>query len=50
MSKELLLQTLSKEKEYYENPGGYLDDEYYIRCQTKAEVYGEVIELVKTLL
>ena len=42
-----ILNDLEYEKNNYEEPSSYMEDEYYIRCKAKAEAFEEAINIVK---
>ena len=47
---ERLLKYLVERKENYDKPMTYQDDDYYIRCDAKADMLEEVIDEVKSLM
>lgn len=42
-----ILNDLEYEKNNYEEPSSYMEDEYYVRCKAKAEAFEEAISIVK---
>lgn len=42
-----ILNDLEYEKKNYEEPSSYMEDEYYVRCEAKAEAFEEAISIVK---
>ena len=42
-----ILNDLEYEKNNYEEPSSYMEDEYYVRCKAKAEAFEEAINIVK---
>ena len=45
-----LLEYCEYQKKYYDNPGQYEDDEYYIKCQAKSDMLEDVISEIKSLV
>ena len=42
-----ILNDLQERQNDFENPGSYMEDEWYIKCQAKAEAFEEAISIVK---
>lgn len=41
-----IIEGFEYDKESYDNPGRYLDNEYYIRCEAKVDVLEDVIRIL----
>jgi hypothetical protein len=44
-----VLNELKERQNDFENPGGYMEDEWYVICRAKAEAFEEAVEIVKRL-
>lgn len=42
-----ILNELKDRQNDFENPGSYMADEWYIKCDAKAEAFEEAISIVK---
>jgi len=52
MEKQLILEIiteLQQRQEDFKNPGSYMEDEWYVKCQAKAEAFEEAILIIKFL-
>ena len=47
---EEILKKIKDELDMYRNPGSYMPEEYYIRCEAKAEALEEVIYIIEEQL
>ena len=47
---ECIIARLEAEIAYYESPGSYEDDAYYIKCAAKAEICRELLDSIKNQL
>ncbi len=45
-----IIDRLKEEAKSYRKPGGYQEQEWYIRCEAKAEAFEDAIEIVKYYL
>lgn len=44
-----ILDTLQERLNDFENPGSYMEEEWYVRCKAKAEAFEEAISIIKFL-
>ena len=45
--KEKIIEALEEQRESYSKPGGYMEEEWYVKCAAKAEAFEEAIDIVK---
>lgn len=50
MTVEEILELLRSTKEDYENPGSYMEEEWYIKCAAKADVLDDMIYAIKSCM
>ena len=44
-----ILSTLQERLDDFENPGSYMEEEWYVKCKAKAEAFEEAISIIKFL-
>ena len=44
-----ILDTLQERVDDFENPGSYMEEEWYVKCKAKAEAFEEAISIIKFL-
>ena len=47
MKVEQILELLRKYRDDYNDPGGYMEEEYYIKCMAKVDVLEDVISTIE---
>jgi len=45
-----VLQTLKDRQKDFENPGTYLDEEWYVKCAAKAEAFEEAVSILQDFI
>lgn len=44
-----IITELEQRQKDFENPGSYMEDEWYVKCKAKAEAFEEAIAIIKFL-
>jgi len=44
-----ILDTLQERLNDFQNPGSYMEEEWYVKCKAKAEAFEEAISIIKFL-
>jgi hypothetical protein len=47
MTVEEILKFLRERRDDYDDPGGYMEEEWYIKCSAKVDILEEVINTIE---